>query len=213
VRQLHGQATPGCRLASAAAWAGDPPCRTRPPLSAARRLNRILDHAVGDFTVDRRSRHTAAPAAGNATGANGQWLAIDWPWGSEADGSGAGSVGGLVARGLAGGLCHRYLGVRDQLIGIGLMRTDGVAARAGGKVVKNVAGYDLMRLFTGSWGVPRPDHRTDPAHHPRCPPAAGPAAAGTARSPRWPAPLAAALQPHAGVDRLVEPGPEPAGGP
>jgi glycolate oxidase FAD binding subunit len=42
--------------------------------------------------------------------------------------------------------------VRDQLIGIGLLRADGTAARAGGKVVKNVAGYDLMRLFTGSWG-------------------------------------------------------------
>jgi glycolate oxidase FAD binding subunit len=61
-------------------------------------------------------------------------------------------VGGLVARGLAGGYRQRYLGVRDQLIGIQLLRSDGVAARAGGRVVKNVAGYDLMRLFTGSWG-------------------------------------------------------------
>jgi glycolate oxidase FAD binding subunit len=57
-----------------------------------------------------------------------------------------------VARGLAGGLRQRYLGVRDQLIGIRLLRADGVASRAGGQVVKNVAGYDLMRLFTGSWG-------------------------------------------------------------
>jgi glycolate oxidase FAD binding subunit len=84
-----------------------------------------------------------------------QWLAIDAPWGSDAtsatDGQ-QGSIGGLVARGLAGGLRQRYLGVRDQLIGIGLLRADGTAARAGGKVVKNVAGYDLMRLFTGSWG-------------------------------------------------------------
>jgi glycolate oxidase FAD binding subunit len=65
---------------------------------------------------------------------------------------GAGSVGGLVARGLAGGYRQRYLGVRDQLIGISLMRADGTAARAGGKVVKNVAGYDLMRPLCGSWG-------------------------------------------------------------
>ena len=57
-----------------------------------------------------------------------------------------------MARGLAGGFRQRYLGIRDQLIGIGLLRADGVAARAGGKVVKNVAGYDLMRLFCGSWG-------------------------------------------------------------
>jgi glycolate oxidase FAD binding subunit len=61
-------------------------------------------------------------------------------------------VGGLLARGLAGGLRQRYMGVRDQLIGLSLLRADGTAAKAGGKVVKNVAGYDLMRLFCGSWG-------------------------------------------------------------
>jgi glycolate oxidase FAD binding subunit len=61
-------------------------------------------------------------------------------------------VGGLVARGLAGGLRQRHLGVRDQLIGISVMRADGTIAKAGGQVVKNVAGYDLMRLLCGSWG-------------------------------------------------------------
>jgi glycolate oxidase FAD binding subunit len=84
--------------------------------------------------------------------ASGQWLALDWPWGSGADGANSGTVGGLIARGLAGGLRQRYLGVRDQLIGLELLRADGTAAKAGGKVVKNVAGYDLMRLFCGSWG-------------------------------------------------------------
>jgi len=44
------------------------------------------------------------------------------------------------------------MGVRDQIIGISLIRSDGVSARAGGRVVKNVAGYDLMRLLCGSWG-------------------------------------------------------------
>jgi glycolate oxidase FAD binding subunit len=82
----------------------------------------------------------------------GQWLAIDWPWGSGPSGEHSGTVGGLLARGLAGGLRQRYLGVRDQLIGLSLLRADGTAAKAGGKVVKNVAGYDLMRLFCGSWG-------------------------------------------------------------
>jgi glycolate oxidase FAD binding subunit len=96
-----------------------------------------------------------------------QWLALDPAWG-EADSS----VGGLVARGLAGGFRQRYLGVRDQLIGVRLLRADGVAARAGGRVVKNVAGYDLMRLLSGSWGslgliteltlrtLPLPPHRS-----------------------------------------------------
>ena len=79
-----------------------------------------------------------------------QWLAVDRPWGSQR--RGAGSLGGLVARGLSGGYRQRYLGIRDQLIGISLLRANGTAARAGGRVVKNVAGYDLMRLFCGSWG-------------------------------------------------------------
>ena len=77
----------------------------------------------------------------------GQWLPIDWPRAGD-----PGSIGGLVARGLAGGLRQRHLGVRDQIIGIGLLRADGVEAHAGGRVVKNVAGYDLMRLLCGSWG-------------------------------------------------------------
>ncbi|MDG1060744.1 MAG: FAD-binding oxidoreductase, partial [Synechococcus sp. cluster3_bin.96] len=55
-------------------------------------------------------------------------------------------------RGLSGGLRQRHMGVRDQIIGISLIRSDGVSARAGGRVVKNVAGYDLMRLLCGSWG-------------------------------------------------------------
>jgi glycolate oxidase FAD binding subunit len=81
-----------------------------------------------------------------------QWLAVDPPWGSGLNGTGSGSIGGLVARGLSGGYRHRHLGVRDQLIGLSLLRSDGVEAKAGGRVVKNVAGYDLMRLFCGSWG-------------------------------------------------------------
>jgi len=78
----------------------------------------------------------------------GQWLAVDPP-----PAASPGTVGGLVARGLSAGLRHRYLGIRDQLIGVGFVRADGVAAKAGGRVVKNVAGYDLMRLLCGSWGT------------------------------------------------------------
>ena len=44
------------------------------------------------------------------------------------------------------------MGLKDQVIGISLLRSDGTTAQAGGQVVKNVAGYDLMRLLTGSWG-------------------------------------------------------------
>ncbi len=113
---------------------------------SCRHLDRVIDHAVDDLTLSVEAgmpldRLQALLAK------QGQWLPVDLP----RDGN-AGSVGGMVARGLAGGLRQRHLGVRDQIIGIGLLRADGVEARAGGRVVKNVAGYDLMRLLCGSWG-------------------------------------------------------------
>ena len=58
----------------------------------------------------------------------------------------------MIARGISGGLRHRHQGVRDQILGINMIRADGTKAKAGGRVVKNVAGYDLMRLLCGSWG-------------------------------------------------------------
>ena len=149
VRALHADRTawlPAGRT-SRLDW-GAPLNRPHRILSVAG-LDRILEHNPGDFTITVEAG-ASLEAVQQALAAEGQWLALDPPWG---DGHlGAGSIGGLVARGLAGGYRQRYLGVRDQLIGIGLLRSDGVAARAGGKVVKNVAGYDLMRLFCGSWG-------------------------------------------------------------
>ena len=156
VRQLHRQASPwlpagqGSRLH----W-GAPvqpaPGESEPLVVSTARLDRLIEHCVGDFTVTVQAGMPLQQLQAEL-GRQQQWLAIDWPWGSGPAGEASGTVGGLVARGLAGGLRQRYLGVRDQLIGIGLLRADGTAARAGGKVVKNVAGYDLMRLFTGSWG-------------------------------------------------------------
>ena len=156
VQQLHRHATPWlpAGLGSRLHW-GPPvqpgPGQTEPLVLSTARLDRIVEHCVGDFTVTVQAGVPLQQLQQELT-ARGQWLALDWPWGSGADGSESGTVGGLVARGLAGGLRQRYLGVRDQLIGLSLMRADGTAAKAGGRVVKNVAGYDLMRLFTGSWG-------------------------------------------------------------
>ena len=156
VQQLHRHATPWlpAGLGSRLHW-GPPvqpgPGQTEPLVLSTARLDRIVEHCVGDFTVTVQAG-VPLQQLQQELAARGQWLALDWPWGSGADGSESGTVGGLVARGLAGGLRQRYLGVRDQLIGLSLMRADGTAAKAGGRVVKNVAGYDLMRLFTGSWG-------------------------------------------------------------
>ncbi len=157
VQHLHAHSLPwlpagqGSRLH----WGPPVPAATASVVSM-RRLDRILEHNPGDFTITVEAG-TPLVDVQTALGQHGQWLAVDPPWGTSGDGEpgsrqGAGSIGGLVARGLAGGYRQRHLGVRDQLIGIRLIRADGVMARAGGKVVKNVAGYDLMRLFTGSWG-------------------------------------------------------------
>jgi glycolate oxidase FAD binding subunit len=151
VRHLHQQATPWLPsgLGSRLDWG--PPVAAESELVSTARLDRVLEFNPGDFTITVQA---GAPfqVVQSVLAEQRQWLALDWPWGSGPGGEGSGSIGGLVARGLAGGFRQRYLGVRDQLIGIGLIRSDGTAARAGGKVVKNVAGYDLMRLLCGSWG-------------------------------------------------------------
>jgi len=151
VRELHRLATPWqpAGLGSRLSWG--PPVAPGSSTVSCRQLRGIVEHSPGDFTVTVQAG-TPLVELQEELAHHRQWLALDWPWGSGPGGKASGSLGGLVARGLAGGLRQRYLGVRDQLIGIELIRADGVRARAGGKVVKNVAGYDLMRLFTGSWG-------------------------------------------------------------
>ncbi|MBM5815870.1 MAG: FAD-binding oxidoreductase [Cyanobacteria bacterium K_Offshore_surface_m2_239] len=175
VRDLHRTGTPWlpAGLASRLDW-GPPPRQPCEPLSVAR-LSRIVEHNPGDFTITVEAGLPLAEAQ-RALATHGQWLAVDPPWGWHPQGDpagprGGGSIGGLVARGLAGGFRQRHLGLRDQLIGVALLRADGTAARAGGRVVKNVAGYDLMRLLAGSWGslalitevslrtMPLPPHR------------------------------------------------------
>ena len=153
VAGLHAEATPWlpCGLGSRLQWGAAVEMPSQ-PISVSG-LKRILDHAVDDLTITVEAGLPLADLQ-MALKEQQQWLPVNWPWGSQprSDPNSAGSVGGLVARGLAGGLRQRHLGIRDQLIGIGLLRSDGIVAHAGGRVVKNVAGYDLMRLLCGSWG-------------------------------------------------------------
>ncbi|MEL7223688.1 MAG: FAD-binding oxidoreductase [Cyanobacteria bacterium J06576_12] len=109
------------------------------------RLTRVVEHAVGDFTVTVEAGMKVADLQ-QLLAAEGQFLAVDPSFGSEA------TVGGLVATADTGSLRQRYGGLRDMLIGLQLVRYDGALARAGGRVVKNVAGYDLMKLMTGAYG-------------------------------------------------------------
>lgn len=81
------------------------------------------------------------------TGVNGQWLPLDSP------GLGAGSLGGAVATGTSGPLRHAYGAPRDHVLGVTLVSGDGRVLRWGGRVVKNVAGFDITRLVIGSYGA------------------------------------------------------------
>jgi glycolate oxidase FAD binding subunit len=109
------------------------------------RLGKILEHTAGDLVVSVQAGVRLDDLAG-VLAAAGQRLALDPP------GSG-GTVGGLIATGAAGPLRFRYGSPRDLLIGITVIRADGTIAKAGGKVVKNVAGYDIGKLFAGSYGT------------------------------------------------------------
>jgi glycolate oxidase FAD binding subunit len=113
-----------------------------------RRLNRIVEHNEGDFTAVLEAGVPLAEAQAHF-GRAGQMLALDPPLGT----GDAATIGGVVATNDAGPLRHRYGGVRDLVVGITIVLSDGTVAESGGKVIKNVAGYDLGKLFAGSFGT------------------------------------------------------------
>jgi glycolate oxidase FAD binding subunit len=123
---------------------GNPPERADLVVSTER-LDQALEHAAGDLVV-RVQGGARLAALQAALAPAGQWLALDPP-------EPAATVGGVVAANAAGPRRLRYGTVRDLIIGITVVLADGTVARAGGKVVKNVAGYDLAKLFCGSLGT------------------------------------------------------------
>ena len=109
------------------------------------RLNRVIKHRHGDLTATVDAGTTLGTL--NATlAAHGQWLPLDPPWSEQA------TIGGILATNDSGSRRHRHGTPRDLIIGITIVRPDGELAKAGGIVVKNVAGYDLSRLMTGAFG-------------------------------------------------------------
>ncbi|MGD1807799.1 FAD-binding oxidoreductase [Dapis sp. BLCC M126] len=110
------------------------------------RLNRLIEHAVGDLTVTVEAGMKYAELQATLA-KTGQFLAIDPAYPETA------TIGGIIATADTGSLRQRYRGVRDMLLGISFVRSDGKIAKGGGRVVKNVAGYDLMKLFTGAYGT------------------------------------------------------------
>jgi glycolate oxidase FAD binding subunit len=109
-------------------------------------LDRVLEHNVGDFTAILEAGVPLATAQA-AFAQEGQMLAID-PALHE-----AATIGGVMATNDSGPLRHRYGSMRDLVVGATIGLSDGTLAKSGGKVIKNVAGYDLAKLFTGSFGT------------------------------------------------------------
>jgi glycolate oxidase FAD binding subunit len=113
---------------------------------STQKLAQVIDHAVGDLTITVEAGARFRQVEDRLAGA-GQTLGIDPAYADIA------TIGGIVATADTGSLRQCYGSVRDRVLGISFLRSDGQVAKAGGRVVKNVAGYDLMKLFTGSYGT------------------------------------------------------------
>ncbi|MEO5815131.1 MAG: FAD-binding protein [Gemmatimonadaceae bacterium] len=109
-------------------------------------LTGITRYEPGDLTLTARAGTSLAGIA-RATNAEGQWLTLD------AHGSPEGTLGATVATASAGPLASAYGTPRDHVLGCEFVSGTGDVVRAGGRVVKNVAGFDLTRLVTGAWGT------------------------------------------------------------
>jgi len=122
---------------------GHPPERVDLLLDTGR-FDTVVEHAAGDLVVVAGAGCRLDDLQARLAG-SGQWLAVDPARG--------GTLGGLVATASTGPTRHLRGSVRDLLIGARVVRADGTRAHSGGKVVKNVAGYDVGKLLTGSYGT------------------------------------------------------------
>lgn len=114
-------------------------------LLSAARMNRIEQYDPGDLTISVEAGMPFADML-RTLGEHHQWVPCD------AANLDRATVGGLLATGAAGPLKSTFGHMRDFCIGVQFVTTDGKVAKGGGRVVKNVAGYDLMKLMTGSYG-------------------------------------------------------------
>ena len=136
----------GLRVIGAGTWldAGRP-VRSTETIST-KELTGITEYVPGDLTLTARAGTTLTEIR-DATAEHGQWLAMDPP------GSPDSTIGATVATSSAGPLRTYFGSPRDLTLGVEFVSGVGVVAKGGGRVVKNVAGFDLTRLMTGSWGT------------------------------------------------------------
>jgi glycolate oxidase FAD binding subunit len=124
---------------------GNPPARADIILSTAR-LDKIIEHAWADLTVSVEAGCTIQKLQ-EALAQHGQRLALNPLWPEQA------TISGILSTNDSGPLRLRFGALRDLIIGVTLALPDGTLASSGGKVVKNVAGYDLPKLVTGALGT------------------------------------------------------------
>lgn len=110
------------------------------------RLNRIIEHEPADLVAVAEAGVTLKDF-NDSLGERGQWVPLDPP------NDGRATLGGVVATGLGGAQQFGYGAPRRHVIGMKVVLADGSLIKVGGRVVKNVAGYDLCKLFTGSYGT------------------------------------------------------------
>jgi len=124
---------------------GNPPRRYDVALSL-RELNRVIHYEPADLTISVEAGMTFGDFQ-VLVGRNGLWLPLDPRGGTES------SIGGIIAANAAGPLRQGFGGPRDMVLGLKIATTEGKVVKTGGRVVKNVAGYDLGKLLTGSFGT------------------------------------------------------------
>jgi glycolate oxidase FAD binding subunit len=134
------------RIAGRSHWmdAGRPVDATR--IASVASHAGVVDYVPGDLTITVRGGTTLEQIRA-VTDAEDQWFPLD------PHGSNEGTIGATLATGSFGPLAHGFGRSRDLVLGLEFVAGDGRVVRGGGRVVKNVAGFDLTRLLTGSWGT------------------------------------------------------------
>ena len=134
------------RISGAGTWmnAGRP-VDTQRTISLAAEKG-VVDYVPDDLTITVRAGTTLDEIAAVAR-EHGQWLPLDPP------GTGSATIGATIATASSGPLAHSFGFARDFILGLELVTGKGDIIRSGGRVVKNVAGFDLMRLNCGAWGT------------------------------------------------------------
>ena len=133
------------RIVGARTWTSAPPADATTELST-RELDQVIEYVPGDLTITVGAGMTLAKIE-TITAQHGQWLTLD-PYGSP-----DGTIGATIATASSGPLATGFGQPRDLVLGVEAVMGMGSVVRAGGRVVKNVAGFDMTRLLTGSRGT------------------------------------------------------------